>query len=325
MIIPKKLKFGDEIRVIASAISLKIISEETRNNANRVFEALGLKVTFSKNCEICDEFLSSSVEERIEDLHEAFVDKNVKAIFCVIGGHNSNQLLQYIDYDLIRNNPKIFCGYSDITALSNSIYHKTGLMTYSGPDYSTFGMEIGIEYTIEHLKKALFKVCEYEIISSTNWSEDDWFIDQKNRTFIPNEGLKVLNKGLATGKIIGGNLCTLNLLQGTDFMPSLENTILFIEDDDLTFPENFDRDLQSLIHQKDFIGVKGIVFGRFQSKSKISDELFRKIIGSKKELLNMPIIYGADFGHTSPQFTFPIGGEVEIIADDNIVIKIIKH
>lgn len=322
MIIPEKLKRGDEVRIIAPSRSLNIISEECRNNANKVFESLGLKLSFSKNIEKCDEFFSSSIKDRIEDLHEAFLDKNVKAIFTVIGGYNSNQLLKYIDYEIIRNNPKIFCGYSDITALSCAIYHKTGLINYSGPVYSTFGMEKGLDYTIEYMKKALMENSEFEVKQSETWSDDLWYINQKDRNFISNEGFNYINEGEADGKIIGGNLCTLNLLQGTEFMPSLENVILFIEDADLTFAEIFDRDLQSLIHQKDFDKVKGIVFGRFQVKSNISEETFRKIITSKKELRNIPIIFDVNFGHTTPHITFPIGGFAKIVAGADIQITI---
>lgn len=322
MIIPEKLKRGDEVRIIAPSRSLNIISEECRNNANKVFESLGLKLSFSKNIEKCDEFFSSSIKDRIEDLHEAFLDKNVKAIFTVIGGYNSNQLLKYIDYEIVRNNPKIFCGYSDITALSCAIYHKTGLTNYSGPVYSTFGMEKGLDYTIEYMKKALMENSEFEVKQSETWSDDLWYISQKDRNFISNEGFNYINEGEADGKIIGGNLCTLNLLQGTEFMPSLENVILFIEDADLTFAEIFDRDLQSLIHQKDFDKVKGIVFGRFQVKSNISEETFRKIITSKKELRNIPIIFNINFGHTTPHITFPIGGFAKIVAGADIRITI---
>lgn len=322
MIIPEKLKRGDEVRIIAPSRSLNIISEECRNNANKVFESLGLKLSFSKNIEKCDEFFSSSIKDRIEDLHEAFLDKNVKAIFTVIGGYNSNQLLKYIDYEIVRNNPKIFCGYSDITALSCAIYHKTGLINYSGPVYSTFGMEKGLDYTIEYMKKALMENSEFEVKQSETWSDDLWYINQKDRNVISNEGFNYINEGEADGKIIGGNLCTLNLLQGTEFMPSLENVILFIEDADLTFAEIFDRDLQSLIHQKDFDKVKGIVFGRFQVKSNISEETFRKIITSKKELRNIPIIFNINFGHTTPHITFPIGGFAKIVAGADIRITI---
>lgn len=133
-IVPNKLKPGDEIRVIAPARSLKIIGQDSREIARKRFEEAGLKVTFGRNTtdENCDLFASAAVEKRLEDLHEAFADKRVKAIFTVIGGANSNMLLPYIDYELIKQNPKVFCGFSDITALLNGIYAKTGMVTFRG-------------------------------------------------------------------------------------------------------------------------------------------------------------------------------------------------
>lgn len=325
MLIPKKLKAGDEVRVIAPSRSLSIISKETRDIANRRFEELGLKLTFSKNCEIIDEFLSSSVEERVEDLHEAFLDKNIKAIFTVIGGHNVNQLLSSIDYEIIKNNPKIICGYSDTTALSNALYHKTGLVTYSGPSYSTLGMEKGIEYSLEYIKKCLFSEDSYQIDNPDKWSDDPWFMDQDNRTFYDDDGIKVIHDGKCEGKIIGGNLCTLNLLQGTEYMPDLSDTILFLEDDEVVTPQDFDRDLQSLIHQKDFHKVKGLVIGKFQIKSKMSEGLLKKIIETKPKLKFIPVLYNVSFGHTTPHICFPIGGSIKIDTFGIVTILIIKH
>lgn len=325
MIIADKLKKGDEIRVIAPSRSLGIVSKENRAVATEVLEKMGLKVTFSKNCDTMDEFASSSVEERIEDLHEAFLDKNVKGILTAIGGFNVNQILDRIDYDIVKNNPKILCGYSDITALTNAIYKKTGLVTYSGAHYSTFGMIKGIDYTIEHFKKCLLSNEEYTIENSEDWSDDHWYMDQENRKFHKDEGIKILKEGQGEGTIIGGNLCTLNLLQGTEYMPDLSGSILFIEDDGLTFPENFDRDLQSLIHQKNFDKVKGIVIGKFQIESKMTDELLEKLLLSKPALANIPVMYNVSFGHTTPQTTFPIGGHAKIDTAGSVKITIDKH
>ena len=152
MIIPPKLKQGDEIRIIAPARSLSLLSEDLIRLAKENFEKQGFKITFSKNCKESDIFMSSSIKSRVEDIHEAFADKNVKAIFTVIGGFNSNQLLKYLDYDLIMNNPKILCGYSDITVLANAITAKTGLVTYSGLHFSTFGMKKEFEYNFEYFR-----------------------------------------------------------------------------------------------------------------------------------------------------------------------------
>jgi muramoyltetrapeptide carboxypeptidase LdcA involved in peptidoglycan recycling len=327
--IPQKLKKGDEIRVIAPSRSLGIVPQPIRDIAIKRLEEFGFKITFSKHCEEQDDFASSSVESRVADLHEAFADKNVKGILTVIGGFNVNQILSYLDYDLIKNNPKVLCGYSDITALSNAIYRKTGLVTYSGPHFSSFGMLKGIEYTGEYFKKCLTINNPFEILPSSEWSDDMWYLDQENREFVKNTGYLLINVGEVEGKIIGGNLCTLNLLQGTQFMPSLEDAILFLEDDDATgdlFDVEFDRNLQSLIHQPGFSGVKGIVIGRCQKKGSIGQDKLVKIIKTKKELKNIPVIYGIDFGHTTPVITFPIGGKARLVArEDGMRLEIIEH
>ena len=149
-IVPAKLNVGDEVRIIAPSRSFNLLSQETIDIATNRLEELGLKVSFGKNIrnEIDKNYCCASIEDRIEDLHDAFRDKNVKAILTVIGGYNVNQILDYIDYDLIKNNPKIICGFSDITALLNAITAKTGLVTYYGPHYSSFGMKKGFEYTL---------------------------------------------------------------------------------------------------------------------------------------------------------------------------------
>ena len=254
--IPAKLKSGDEVRVIAPSRSMAILGEDCKSLATRRLEELGLKVTFGKHVMEADsDYLAASVEARVEDLNEAFKDKNVKAILTVIGGFNSNSILDYIDYEAIKENPKIFCGFSDITALSNAIHAKTGLVTYSGPHYSSFGMLKGFEYTLEYFKKMFFQEEEFEIKASENWSDDAWFIDQENRKFEKHEGMFIINEGEAEGNIVGGNLCTLNLLQATPYMPNIENKILFLEDDNLSgdvFLMEFDRNLQSLMHMPEF-------------------------------------------------------------------------
>lgn len=326
-IYPQKLRPGDEIRVIAPSRSLAIISDETRRIANDRFAELGLKLSFGKHVEECDAFSSSSVASRVEDLHEAFQDPNVKGILTVVGGFNSNQLLRDIDWDIIRNNPKIFCGFSDITALSNAIFAKTGLVTYSGTHYATFGMKLYFEYVQDYFKKCLMQDAPYEVEPSREWTDDLWFLDQTARKAIKNEGWWILQEGQATGPTLGGNLCTLNLLQGTEFMPTLTDNVLFLEDDAESLPHHFDRDLVSLIQQPGFEQVKAIIIGRFQQESKMSRELLETLISTKKELKGLPVIANVDFGHTNQLITYPIGGEVDVLAsyDGQSHIKITKH
>ncbi|MEK7173424.1 MAG: S66 peptidase family protein [Patescibacteria group bacterium] len=325
-IYPKKLVAGDEVRVIAPSRSLAIVSVENRKIANNRFAGLGLKLSFGKHVEENDDFFSSSIQSRVEDFHEVFSDKNVKAVITVIGGFNCNQLLRYLDWDLIKNNPKIFCGFSDITALNNAILAKTGLVSYSGPHYSSFGQELYFDYSLAYFKKCLFSEDSFAINPSDKWSDDAWYKNQKERNLIGNDGFLIINEGEASGAVIGGNLGTLNLLQGAEYFPSLANSVLFIEDDDESLPYTFDRDLQSLTHLPDFKEVKGMVIGRFQKASKITNELLIKIIKSKKELDNMPIIANVDFGHTDPKITFPVGGEVNLVAKGNeIKLELVKH
>ena len=324
--IPPKLKIGDQIAIIAPSRSLGLLSPETKKIANQRFLDLGLEIKFGHHTEESDEFNSASIASRVEDLHQAFADQNIKAILTVIGGHNSNQLLRYLDWDLIKNNPKIFCGFSDITALNNAIYQKTGLITYSGPHYSSFGQELHFDYTLDYFKKCLFSESSFEVLESKDWSDDQWYINQRDRHLVKNDGFWLINEGEAEGIILGANLCTFNLLQGAEYFPKLENAILFIEDDSESLPHTFDRDLQSLIHQPDFNGVSGIAIGRFQIKSQMTKEKLTKIIKTKKELDNLPIVANIDFGHTDPKITFPIGGRARLIAFfENTKIEILEH
>lgn len=158
-IIPDKLKIGDEIRVIAPSRTMSILSDNVIKSAKEKLENIGFKVTFGKNVSksIGEDYKCASILDRANDLNEAFKDKNVKAILTAIGGYNVNQILDYIDYNLIEQNPKILCGFSDITALTNAIYAKTGMVTYSGPHFSSFGMKKGFEYTETYFKKMLMK------------------------------------------------------------------------------------------------------------------------------------------------------------------------
>jgi muramoyltetrapeptide carboxypeptidase len=316
---PNKLTPGAHVRVIAPATSLGVISAEQRATATQRFQEMGLSVSFSKHAEALDMMGSSALEGRIDDLHAAFADLSVDAVLTVLGGYNSHQLLSYLDYELIRSNPKIFCGFSDITALSNALYAKTGLVTYSGPHYSTFSMQKGIEYTIEYFKKCLFSTQPYEVLPAPTWSDDAWYRDQENRDFIPNEGTQILQEGEAEGTLIGGNASTFVLLNGTPYLPPLAGSILMLEDDFEASPHAFQRYLQAVIHQPGFEGVRGLVIGRFQKASQMTEELLRYIISTKRELRGIPVIAQANFGHTTPQFTFPIGGQATLSAIDGVV------
>jgi len=307
-------------------LAMPWLNEELQKIAIKRLEELGLKVSFSEHVNEIDEFNSSTIKKRVDDLHEAFKDKSIKLIITVIGGFNSNQLLRYLDYDLIKNNPKILCGYSDITALANAIYAKTGLVTYSGLHFFSFGEKRGFDYSLDYFKKCLFSDESFEVLPSKEWSDDLWANDQENREFMKNDGFWIINEGEASGKIIGGNLCTLQLLHGTEYIPNIKGSILFLEDDYEAHVATIDRDIQSIIHQPEFKKVQGIVIGRFQKATKMTKELLTKIIKTKKELNHLPVIANVDFGHTNPMITFPIGGTAKLLAKNKKAkLEIVKH
>ena len=310
----QRLKPGDEIRVIAPSASMAIVKEKQLEIAENRMKQLGFQVTFAKNVHNHDEFYSTSIEDRIQDLHEAFRDPKVKAILTAIGGYNANQLLNKIDYEIIRKNPKILCGYGDTTALNLAIYQKTGLVTYSGPHFSTFGVKYGIEYSLELFLNAVTNDAPYEIYPSSHWSDDPWYKDQEDREWIKQDGYLVLQTGNTEGRLIGGNLSTLNLLQGTEYMPSLKDAILFIEDDSESHPQDFERKLQSLLQQTDAKEIKAILIGRFQKESNMTEQALRKIIAAKREMAHMPVIANVNFGHVHPMATLPVGACVTITA-----------
>ncbi len=327
MIIPKKFSSGSHIRVIAPSLSGSIVSSEVQKIAIENLEKIGLHVSFGKNVFEKDSFSSSSIESRVHDLHEAFLDADVDGILTMIGGFNSNQLLSFIDWGIIQNNPKILCGFSDVTALLNAINTKTGLVTYSGMHFSTFGQKHLQEYNVTSFKKCLFSDEPFTCTPSEKWSDDEWCRDQDSRIIENNEGWWSLHEGISSGVVLGSNLATLRLLYGTKFMPAIKDSILFIEDDHYTTNDigEFDRNLQSLIHQADFETIKALVIGRFQKGSKMTREVLTEIIETKKELRNIPVLANVDFGHTDPLFTFPIGGEVTVHSGVQSSLEFTKH
>lgn len=292
-----------EVRIITPAKSLLKKDKQKIKISEKYFNKLGYKVTIGKNSYGKDIlFKSNTIENRIEDLIDAYKDKNVEIILCAKGGYNSNQLLPYIDYEIIKNNPKIIIGYSDITALLNAIYVKTGLITYYGPMLKEFNQNN--KYTIKNFEKII----------------------KKEKITIEEKTIKYIEKGQSCGQIICGNLCTLNLLQGTEFMPELKDCILFLEDDSDDFINDafiyeFDRNLESLL-QLTNIKIKGLVFGKFQKESKMTKNKLEKIVKNKEKLKNIPIIYNVNFGHIPKKITIPIGGYCKLLVNDKIKIEI---
>lgn len=302
--------------VVAVAESLKQESPNRIFAEQRIKEYLGCEIVYGKHAMTTGVLNSASIEDRISDLHEAFADKSVDMIIAAKGGYNSNDLLDGIDWDLIKNNPKPFMGSSDVTVLVNAIYAITGNPVIHGPCFIDFSERKGFEYSLDYFGKVI-RDADYSIYPSSEWSDDNFFKDQENRTFIKNNGPIIIQEGTAEGKLLGGNLCSFNLLQGTKYMPSFKNTILCIEDDDLvgdSFFGEFNRNLTSLVQSVGVEEIKGVLVGRNQIRSNMDIEKMRYVLLSKGFSKDIPIIIDLDFGHTKPYFSIPIGQTAEIIA-----------
>ena len=303
------LSKGDHIRIVSPSSSIERIGGfEANIAAKEHLENLGFSLSFSKHYFENDMFFSASINSRVDDLHEAFSDQTVDAIMTTIGGFNCNELLPYLDYRLIANNHKMFCGYSDTTALLNAIYAKTGLPTIMGPAYSSFKMVEGQDYQTKSWLNAVTKD-SYQLEPSKEWSSDTWYLPDVTRTFFPTEW-KVYHHGVAKGTAIGGNLSTLNLLTGTEFAPKPDDYVLFLEEAEDDSYEIITRHLTAVLQA--YPNPKALILGRFPKETKMTQEILLAILDKHPVLQTIPVLYDLDFAHTQPLFTITIGGQVEI-------------
>ena len=307
------------IRIIAPSGSIASRLADLKSKVENIYHSFGIQVSYAQHINEVDEFFSSSITSRISDIYDAFQDPSVNFIQAATGGSNSNQLLTYLDYSLISHNPKPIIGQSDTTALLNAIYAKTGVITYHGPHFNTLLKNLNSNYTLSWLKYFLNKATDWITV------EPSPSFGEKQIHDTPNDGYWVIHKGMAEGIIIGGNLPTLSLPQGTPYMPDLKDKILFIEYDGMVgefVPEEFDRDLQALLQQPNTDKIKALVLGRFTPNANMTREKLEKILDTKRELKGIPVVANVDFGHTNPTIIFPIGGNCQLKADNDTVLKI---
>lgn len=312
-IFPNKLQKGDEIRVISPSSSLIRTGKfEDKLKAKVRLEALGFKVTFGAHLLENDILSSSSIASRVSDFHAAFKDQNVKAVLCTIGGFNSNELLPYLDWEIVRNNPKIFCGFSDISVLHHAIFSHTGLVTYYGPGYIAFLMDELQEFQSSEWLKAVSTDKTYELRASDVFTSDAWYLPEKPRQLLKNEW-KIYHHGQATGVSLGGNLNTLMLVTGTTSQVSLSAPIAFLENAEGEDFYDWDRELAHFLQI--YPDLAGLVIGRFPKEEGMTEEILHFILDKYPLLQHIPVIYDVDFGHTQPIFTFPLGGDVALSTD----------
>jgi muramoyltetrapeptide carboxypeptidase len=324
-ITPPKLRPGSHVRVVAPSRSLQLIDHSVVRLAQSRLEHQGFSVSFGRHVHEHDSFQSSSIEARLYDIHDAFADRAVDGILSVIGGYNSNQLLSQLDYGLIADNPKLFCGYSDITTLCNAMLAKSGLVTYCGPHFSSWGMKEGFDYSVEGFTSCCVLDAPYTLEPAPVWSDDAWYADQENRNHISNGGYWLLSPGRVTGRLVGGHARSFAALKGSEFWPGLDGAILLLEETAAVGIQQFDQILTSLMILPEFSEIRGLLVGRFQVQSHVTRQMLAQVF-DRKELKGIPIIANIDVGHTTPVATLPIGGVIDIAADDHEVsIRIVEH
>ncbi len=295
---PKRLVNGDAVAVIAPASG---IEPEEFDKALQNLSAFGFKPKAGKNARNRNGFLAGTDQERLEDLHQAFADKDVKAVWCVRGGYGASRLLPDLDFNLIAKNPKILIGYSDITALHTAIHQRTGLVTFHGPT----GAATFSDYTKNHVLNTLTNPsAPYKV----ELSPDN--IANESNLF----KTEIITSGKCRGRLIGGNLSLLSALAGTPFgLREMKGKILFIEDVGEQ-PYRIDRMLTQLRQTINLRQLAGIALGIFQDCNPKGEGSQSLIDVCKDRLgdLKIPVIYGLSFGHIRDQFTLPVGIEAEL-------------
>jgi len=324
---PKLIPHRSTVGVISPSRSLSIIDQSIQKISRETLASCGFNVIVDPlNYEVY-EFDSPSISSKLTLIHRLTKDPSINVLLTSIGGFNSNSIIEHLDYDLIKANPKIWCGFSDITAILNAITVRTRLITYYGPHFSTFGMVKNNDYTIDSFLKITTTDKPQAIKPSKLWSDDEWYLDQDRRVLKKNSGHVILQPGQAKGLLFGGHLSTYGLLRGTKWYPQEKNTILFVETDQDSpeyTPNEFDRELEAILQTQKH-KLSGLIIGRFIEKSTVTLQVLRRIIESKDELRNIPIIANIDFGHTSPITTLPIGGTMVIDTQKNPSMKILCH
>jgi len=330
MIIPKKLKKGDTIAIIAPSSGISSFFPNRIKHAKKIFESLGFKVKIFPTCSKFHEGSAGKINERLKDIHDAFSKNDIKAIICAIGGISSNELINKIDYNIIKKNPKIFCGYSDISILHYAIQKKTNLITFYGPAALTQFAEFPspFNYTIDYFLKVLTQTKPVgSIIPSKSWTDQvvPWDKEKiKRRNLIKNSGYEWLKNGTATGKLIGGCIYSINQLFETKFNLNYTDKIIFLENSegqDMTKGDPIEilkSQLQDLKNRKIFDNSKGLIIGKLYGYSIDEKNEIKKYIKNLLVKFNFPILYGVNVGHTDPIITIPLGRNVTLNSKKNI-------
>lgn len=335
MIKPKHLSPGDTVAIVslsAGTLGEPWAIHKLQIARQRLEKDYGLRVKVMPNALKGREYLYRHPEARAADWMDAFRDPEVKAIFNAIGGDDTIRLLPYIDFDVIRSNPKIFTGFSDTTS-NHFMMYKAGVMSYYGASIMTnFAEYVRInDYTAAAIRNTLFEPKpELDIPSAPYWYDDEdekiWWKEENIHTlrqYHPEEiGYEVIQgNGMVEGELLGGCVDVFLELLGSPIWPSREEwryKLLFLETSEVDIPEHYlTWILRNLAAQGIFDVISGILVGKPARRSKYEPykEVYRKVVGFEANRPDLPILYNVNFGHAEPIGILPIGARCRLDAD----------
>ncbi|MEM9823097.1 MAG: LD-carboxypeptidase [Bacteroidota bacterium] len=293
-----RLKKGDVIGLIAPGSAL---SDDKIQKAHQNLEAMGFSVKMGQHLSAQKGYLAGTDEQRLGDLHQMFADPQVKGIWCARGGYGCTRLLPSIDYRLIKNQPKVLIGYSDITALLQAIHCQTGLIGFHGPLASSdFN-----DYVVANLEAVLMEAREDVLLENAKAN-----LDKEDPIYHP----RIIASGQASGPLVGGNLSLIAAMSGTKYDWMVKNKLLFLEDIGEK-PYRIDRMLTQLLQTHSLKKAAAIVLGIFSGcEAKEGDQSLSLMDTFKDRLshLGIPVIYGMSFGHIDHQFVLPVGAKASL-------------
>jgi muramoyltetrapeptide carboxypeptidase LdcA involved in peptidoglycan recycling len=316
MILPARLKPGDTIGIISPSWGGAGLFSQRVEMGIKHLQTLGFQVRLAAHALNQSGFVSDTPENRVDDIHTLFADASVRAIIAAIGGDHSCHLLPWLDFDLIANNPKIFMGFSDVTVLNIAIWTVTGLTTFNGPALLTDFAEYPqmMSYTQYYFMKTVTEAKPIGLIEpSPDWTEEflDWGMPTGQMTArqrLSSPGWTWLKGGQAQGRLLGGCLESLQHLRGTPYWPDWQDALFFFEtSEEKPTPETVDGILMDYENMGVFEQIKGMLVGRPMRYTEDEKQSLRDVITERTRRFAFPIVTDMDFGHTSPQFTLPIG------------------
>lgn len=342
MIKPTKLHPGDTVAIVSLSSGTAgddLFKHRYELGKKRLEEVFGLKTVTMPNALKGSEYLSKHPEARAKDFMDALKDKNIKGIICNIGGVDTIRLLPYIDFDIIKNNPKVFMGYSD-TTVNHFMMYKAGVTSYYGPSVmcefaENYEMH---DYTKKYVNEILFKNKEgITIQSSSKWTSEflDW-CDKKNdskkrKMNLEEYGYEVLQgTGVFKGELLGGCFDVFPMFIGTEIWPKKEewkNKILFLEtSEDEVSPDYIEYYLRNLIAQGVISEINGIIVGKPQNETYYEEykKIYKTMISEEANRPELPILYNVNIGHTAPMCIFPIGQKIKVDLEKKEIVFLEK-